>query len=262
MHIPRVLSDTTVCDHERVLGITRTLSSLSILALALAACATSGDRIAGEAADPIEDTPTPHGHDAWAEQTFGDLEERLLEASAVEVQFRIESKGAVESAVEGTLTWTGAEALSLVAKGTFAGEPIDLALQADASSFSTSVGGSVRESGPRPAALVEAVAIGLTRMGLLHNIAVLVGGLPPDHAEGRVREWVEIGQVRLGEPELLGDAKARPLELAISVDDQWIGEATLWLAESGLPIEREQVMNFPEGQMRVTERYVVFVVED
>lgn len=240
------------------------LSSLSamILALLIAACATTGDRLTGEPAEPIEGSPPPTGKDAWAERTMSELEKRLLGAARVEIEFRVQSEGVVVSAVEGKLSWTGSDEVELVATGELAGAPIDLALRADASTMTIFVGGQQHSSGPRPPALVEALAIGLTRMGVLHNIAVLSGGLAPDHAEGHVREWVEYGKPQLGEPELLGGVEARPLEFAISVEDQWVGQATLWLGEGGLPIERQQAVNFPEGQMKVTERYVTFVIAD
>ena len=104
--------------------------------------------------------------------------------------------------------------------------------------------------------------IGLTRQGLLHNLAMLTAGRPPDHADGGVAEWVEVVEPQLGPPEVFGEGQARPLEFAITVSDQPVGHATLWLDDRGLPIERRQVVNFPEGQMRVTERYTEFVVVD
>lgn len=97
-------------------------------------------------------------------------------------------------------------------------------------------------------------------MGLLHNLAMLSAGLPADHADGGVAEWVEYVEPKLGPAEHHGDGEARPLALQITVSDQPVAHATLWLDDEGLPVEREQVVNFPEGQLRVTERYTSFVV--
>ena len=47
-------------------------------------------------------------------------------------------------------------------------------------------------TGATPPALNEAIVIGLTRMGHLHNIAVLTGGLPPDHSDGGAADWVRV----------------------------------------------------------------------
>jgi hypothetical protein len=38
-------------------------------------------------------------------------------------------------------------------------------------------------------------------------------------------------------------------------------EIPLWLGPNDLPIKRQQTVEFPEGQMKVVERYSKFVVE-
>ena len=234
-----------------------------IAAMALSiACATSGDSLEGEPATPVEATPDAKHKDAWAMRTMTELEQRLQAAARVEIAFVIESEGAVVSQLEGKLAWERDAALSWIASGSFAGAPQQLELRGDAQALATYVGAESHWTGPRPPALIEAVVIGLTRQGLLHNLAMLTGGLPPDHADGRVTEWVEFVEPQLGPPEVFGVGQARPLEFQITVEDQLVGHATLWLDERGLPIERRQVVNFPEGQMRVTERYTGFVVED
>ncbi len=187
----------------------------------------------------------------------------MTAAARVEIAFVIESEGAVASQLEGTLVLEREGPVSLSVRGEFAGAAQELALRGDAQTLELRVAGEPAWTGARPAALSEALVIGLTRQGLLHNIAVLSGGLPPDHADGGVAEWVEFVAPQLGEPEVFGTAEARPLEFQITVDDQLVGRATLWLAEpGGLPIERRQTVNFPDGQMRVVERYTSFVITD
>lgn len=142
------------------------------------------------------------------------------------------------------------EESELVARGSFAGQPQDLRLwtegdllhggPVDAPSFARS----------RPLALDPALIIGFTRMGVLHNIAMLVGGAPPDHADGGVEDWVQTV-----EHHHVQRADASGIAFALRVDGQPSGEATVWLDDEGLPIEREQVVDFPEGQMRVRETY-------
>jgi hypothetical protein len=235
------------------------------LAAAIAAClgcATTGDSLSGEPATPITDQPDAKQKDAWATRTMTDLEQRLQAAARVEVAFVIESEGAVASHLEGTLTWDRDGMISLTATGDFAGQPQALELRGDAQTLETVVASESRWSGTRPPALIEALVIGLTRQGLLHNLAVLSGGLPPDHGDGGVSEWLEYVEPQLGPPEVFGVGEARPLEFQITVEDQLVGHATLWLGEDGVPIERRQTVNFPEGQMRVTERYTSFVIDD
>jgi hypothetical protein len=234
---------------------------LAAIALLLA-CATSGDSLEGEAAPPVAATPDAKHEDAWAKQTMTELEKRLQAAARVEIAFVIESKGAVVSQFEGKLAWARDGALSLVATGTFAGQPQQLELRGDAQTLETFVAGQSHWKGPRPPALIEAVVIGLTRQGLLHNLAVLTGGLPPDHADGGAAEWLGYVGPQLGPPEVFGSGEARPLEYQMTVEGQLVGHATLWLDGQSLPIEKQVVVNFPEGQMQVTERYTSFVIVD
>lgn len=42
----------------------------------------------------------------------------------------------------------------------------------------------------------------------------------------------------------------------VVVDGKDIGDAELWLDAAGLPIKREQTMQFPQGEMKITERYL------
>jgi hypothetical protein len=224
-------------------------------------CATTGDSLSGEPADPVTSQTAPKREDAWAERTMIDLERRLQEASRVEIAFDIQSEGTVVSQLRGTLTWTRDAELRLDATGEFAGEPQQLELRADAETLEVRVAGELRHSGPRPSKLIEAVALGLARQGLLHNLAMAVGGLPPSLADGGFDKWMRIVQPQLGPAEVFGADDARPLEFQIEVEGQRIGEATLWLRADGLPLERQQTVEFPEGQMRVVERYTTVVVE-
>ena len=48
----------------------------------------------------------------------------------------------------------------------------------------------------------------------------------------------------------------RRFEFEILVDGQNSGAVTLWLdAETGMPARREQVVQFPDGEMKVVEIY-------
>lgn len=237
-------------------------SAFTLMLVAALGCATSGESLSGEAATPIDATPEAKQADAWAARTLTELERRLQAAARVEIAFLIESEGAIASQLEGKLAWERDGALSWTSTGSFANEPQQLELRGDAQTLATLIAGQSHWTGPRPPALIEAVVIGLTRQGLLHNLAMLTGGLPPDHADGGMAEWVEAVEPQLGPPEVFGAGQARPLEFQITVEDQLVGHATLWLDDRGLPIERRQVVNFPEGQMRVTERYTSFVVVD
>ena len=233
-----------------------------IAALLTISCKSSDDRRGSEAPHAVETEPpaTDAERDDEGKRAMSELEQRMLAAERVEIAFVIESEGAVESKLEGQLAWSSDGALSLTATGTFAGEPQQLELRADAATIEVVHEGEVRSHDPRPPALIDALVIGMTRMGLLHNLAMLTAGLPPDHADGGVAEWVEYVEPKLGPSESHGDGEARPLAIQITVNDQPSARATMWLDEDGLPIERRVVVEFDEGQMRVTERYSSFVV--
>ena len=179
------------------------------------------------------------------------------------LRFDIEADGIVSARLVGELRAQG-EGLLLRARGTFDGEPVELALEADGRRLRGS-GGSAKLDLPQPDALTESIVIGLTRMGLMHNLAVLLGGRPPDHADGGVQQWVRAEGVedgaRIGPPEPIARAQretASPISFAIIVADTHVGDATLW-RDSGtrLPVERHQVVRFPEGELRVRETYEV-----
>ncbi len=122
---------------------------------------------------------------------FFALEQRLLAADTIEVSFQITSEGAVPSSLLGTLVLTRGNVMRLQAKGQFAQRPIDASLDSDGQRL---VGGTTPDAieVDTPPALHEAVVIGLTRMGLLHNLAMLTGDAGPDHAEGGVQDWVRV----------------------------------------------------------------------
>lgn len=238
--------------------------SRSLLTLLLGiglACATTGDSLSGQPEAPVTGQADPKRDDAWAERTMIDLERRLQAANRVEIAFDIQSEGSVVSQLRGTLMWTRDAELRLDATGEFDGKPQQLELSADAKTLEVRVAGELRHSGPRPTELVEAVVLSLTRQGLLHNLAMLVGGLPPSLADGGFDEWLRVVQPQLGPTEVFGSDEARPLEFQMEIEGQHVGHATLWLRADNLPLEREQTVEFPEGQMKVVERYSKFVVE-
>jgi hypothetical protein len=107
-----------------------------------------------------------------------------------------------------------------------------------------------------PDGLNEAIVIGMTRMGILHNLAQLVGGQPPDHMEGGVRDWARVVAIESSADE---DDAGHPLlrfDFGLVVAGQPSGTASLWIdAVSRLPLRREQTVQFASGEMKVIEVY-------
>lgn len=229
--------------------------TLAFALTSLSGCASETDatRAPAHAAQP---TATPRDPASVME----DLEQRLLAARSVSLDFTITSKGAVAARFEGSLQWQGEDALALVATGEFAGQPRELELRADATTLSTYVDGVQRWTGPRPGALVEALVVGLVRMGLLHNLAVLTGGMAPDHAEGGARDWLAADELVSLPPERRGELELSGLEFVLVVAGTPSATMTLWLDAEGRPSERAAIVQFPEGEMQVEERYSNVVI--
>lgn len=200
-------------------------------------------------------TTLANGDDRAAE--LAALEDRLLAAEAVRVEFTVTAEGILSSALTGRLEIRG-ENLSLEADGEFGGSPVDLVLAVSGTEIA---GGNLALADARlrefsvanPGAAKEAVILGMTRMGILHNLALLTGSRPPDRSAGGIRNWVTADRVR-------GDGN--DLAFDILVDGEAAAEAVLAMDGRRLPARRKQINQFPAGEMRVVETYRVFEVTD
>jgi len=228
-----------------------------LVPLAAISCAGSQSRVEA----PVEEPPAEAGPEVPAGEALTALEERLLGASSLRIRASITSEGAVASSLEGTLLLADPDRASLDFEGTFEGEAASPHLISDGSILR---GGQQHEPFAEavPDHLHEGLLIGLTRMGLLHNLATLCGGEAPDHTDGTVREWVTWVDAAYGEPEEVGGVRARPITFVVTVDGEPRAEAALWFDETtGLPVERWQTVRFDEGEMRVVERYESFELD-
>ena len=215
-----------------------------LAALSLVGCGAMRD----QAVRPV----VPVGSTQSAAELFADLESRLLDAGSLEFAYEITAEGAFSAALSGSFMAWG-ERADIAARGTFGGAPVVLQLTADAKQMS---GGNAERTFrvPRTQELRPALVIGLTRMGLLHNLARLTAAAPPDRAEGGVREWVEVRDVAKSSE--VDDARDIGLTFSIHVSGQRAGRATLVLDRTtGLPHTRRQQVAFPGGTMNVVERY-------
>lgn len=179
---------------------------------------------------------------------FYACEHKLLKADAVRVGFHIKSTGFVASDLKGELILASGNRLDLVADGTFVGEPAKLRLRSDGKRM---VGSNGRKGFDMatPSHLNQAVVVGMTRMGLLHNLARLAGGAPPDRAEGTVTEWITVDSFAGDEPLCTFD---------LSVAGAKTASCILRMGTGDLPVQRGQEVRFREGDMKVQERYTSF----
>jgi hypothetical protein len=204
------------------------------------------------------DVPAEEASDAEAEEFLAALEARLLDAPRLELRSEILVTGAMEGALAGTLVVSAGGSVAIEFEGELGGRAVKPHLVATGDTMSGG-DGSAGFDAARPPALAEGLIVGLVRMGILHNLAMLSAGRPPDGADGGVRDWVTVTELALGpveRPDELGGRAARPLSFEIVVGGQAAGEATVWVAEgSGLPLLRRQTVRFSQGTMEVEERY-------
>jgi len=180
------------------------------------------------------------------------LEARLLAAQEVAFDFHIIAEGAIAADLKGTFSLKQGEHIQMSATGEFAGEPAALLLNCSGGELELR-SGAVRRSIPRPLETDKALLLGMTRMGLLHNLAQLMSANPPDHAEGGVEEWVIVRPMR-------EEKQARRFELIVG--GRVAGTASLELNTTGTPMVRKQTVRFPNGDMHVTETYLNFTVSE
>lgn len=188
------------------------------------------------------------------------LESCLRDAAAIEFATTARAEGVVTADLDGSASWSGS-AVAIAAGGTFVDQPADLRLTLDDGTLTGGNGAHAFES-EAPAELREALVLGMTRMGILHNLARLAGAMPPDHADGGAAEWLTYEAARWGDGTEVDGQPARPLDFTVLVDGDPVAEARLWLrATDGLPVRREQTVRFPQGDMNVVETYSDWKVE-
>ena len=240
---------------------------LSLLVVLVAACTKTPSTPPAKAPEPIATPePAPPTEDEAEPVDLGleltRLEQTMLELDFV-VRFDVESTGALKSRFVGELRAVGDEVI-LSANGKFGDKVVELHLHGDGKTLEGTNGTATIDL-PQPAALKEALVVGLTRMGILHNLAVLISARPPDHAEGGVAQWVQADSVVAGanvgpeQPtEEVRRADPEAMSFGIVVAGAPAGDATLWWdPATKLPVERHQVVNFPDGTMVVRETYTV-----
>jgi hypothetical protein len=204
-------------------------------------------------------TGTVMAQDA-ADAAFRALEDRLLEAEKLSFGFDIRAVGPVPAVLVGNAVIGPEETARLVADGSFAGDDAAIRLESDSRTMAGGNGDAAFQEAAPPA-LRQGLLVGLTRMGLLHNLAVLSAGSPPDRVDGSVTDWVRYSDMTLGPEESLAGVTVRRFSFTVVVSGVPSASAELWVdATSGLPIRRVQIMNFPEGEMRVLEQYSDFSV--
>ncbi len=183
--------------------------------------------------------------------------EDVLVGGQVRTRFRVDAGGAFEAHFVGVLVMEEPR-VRIEATGVFGDKPVEVSFEADGSTMKGTGGAQAFELS-QPPALREALGVGIMRMGLLHTLAMLVAGRPPDVPEGDVREWLVLTPqpgaptVAVAEPHH-ADLPPDPITFrtAVAGDDSVL--ATVWLEEAILR-ERQQETRFDDGVMTVIESF-------
>jgi hypothetical protein len=218
---------------------------LLLVAVLAAGCAADAGDSDGEDFRALERAP---------DEAFFEAENALLRAGGSRIEFDVTSEGAFEAELAGFLHVLQGNELELEADGRFGGESVELRLRTRDERMRWGNADGVSED-EIPDELMEAVLVGLARMGVLHNLARLVAGAPPDRAGGGVREWVQVEDFEWADGRSGAGTGERGVAFRIRVAGQPAGRATVWLDASGAMTGRDQVVEFPGGEMRVRERY-------
>lgn len=231
---------------------------ITALAAFAVACASASPRSSAPGAVPIArpgsiaDAAVSGG--TTVEAAWATVENRLLSQPALQMSFEVDAVGPVPAHLSGTFQ-SNAGAVRLSASGQLQGKDVELGMHTEGPTLLLGPGaGSISlNAGPE---LREAILLGATRMGFLHNLYRLSVQQPPDHHEGGVREYLTIERPTFGGPTTRDGRAVRALSYAIKVGGQEAGTGTLTLdVLSGLPVERTMTVNFPGGTQQVTERF-------
>jgi hypothetical protein len=187
-----------------------------------------------------------------AAEALSMVESELMAAQERALDFEVVSEGAFHASLQGRLVLAGGDALSMEASGTFGADTVRLRVRGEEGRMMWG-NSSTTEEAELPPDLRGSVVLGLVRMGVLHNLARLVSGAPPERTDGSVGLWVETEEARWVSART--EDGARGIHFGIVVSGSRTAEATVWLDAGGHLVEREQVVRFPGGEMRVVERY-------
>jgi hypothetical protein len=166
--------------------------------------------------------------DCAAQKQFEQMEEALV-SRPVQGKTISHAEGSVNADVESTLT-IGADT-KIAYKGNVMGKDVD----------------STWEH-PTTPELRDAILIGMTRMGLLHNVVLFTRDRPPANVEGHVRESLIAHD--------FAKAPGGGIAYKLRVGNREMGEGVVKInSKSHYPMSRKLTAHLDNGDMRVSETY-------
>ena len=191
---------------------------------------------------------------------LAEMEDTLLTAPAIRLKGTSTASGAVAATFRGTLDMAKGNLMAVDFSGTFNKVEARAKLVSDGTKMA---GGPAAKpiAGDTPAALNDSLIVFFARLGLMHNLANVAAGRPPETFDGKIREAITTTRATLREPVLVDGLTALPIAYNIAIGGKPVAEAVVYLGKTGLPLKREVTVHFTKeqgGDMKVVERYEEF----
>lgn len=188
------------------------------------------------------------------------LEARVLAARRVLVDADIEASGAVTARLTGHGELLDRNRAALAYAGSFGGNPVELGLSTDGRILQWRRGGDTREEAVARESN-RALLLGLTRMGLLHNLSRGLPGL--DAVRAGEAPDIALDSFRPTTFVLGGELEgSMSFGFDVMAGADVAGAVRLWLHPvSGLPRRRQLTVRLARGDLTVIEDYRRFLLE-
>jgi hypothetical protein len=204
------------------------------------------------------------------EKVFSKMESNLANIKNRRLKFRAEATGSVNGTFEGEIVFKKGNVMDYRTAGKLAGRDHKLFISCDGKKLR----GGADDSGAKifdigaPAGLRSGMLIGLSRMGLMHNISRLAENEPPDRIDGSVYTWLSANDLKFnkdhkdGSPLASAELKQNGQDLMVVFYKLGVGETKnaadveLWIdTKTNLPTYRRMTVHFPNGDMQLSEKY-------
>jgi hypothetical protein len=149
------------------------------------------------------------------------VEARLRDLPTAQMRYYVETSGTMNMLARGSLSWDESQ-VRIDAGGNIGGQQKSIRYE-------------------RPVEHRTDVLTSWVRIGLGHNLFRVMSGNETEGIEAATTDF-------------RGDPAHFTFDIVIGGTK--MGSAELWLDANGLPLRREQTMHFPDGDMKVTERYL------
>jgi hypothetical protein len=166
--------------------------------------------------------------DCAAQKDFEKMEEAIL-SQPLQGKTVSHAEGSVKVDVEATLTVGSDTKISY--KGNVMGRDVDKTWE-----------------NPTTPDLRDAILLGITRMGLTHNLVLFTSDRPPANVEGHIRQALT--------PHDFAKASGGGIAYKLRADNREMGEGVIkFNSKTHLPMSRKFTFHLDNGDMRVSESY-------